>query len=101
MKNNNLITLPSFILSFGILISCGPGSSESVDQVQSSPPWKNKAPLPYTEQSEQVKNSYKEEWKESSVKKYPEAITKAKKVMREWGVYPKKGLEVLSILPGP
>lgn len=54
-------------------------------------PWADKAPYPYeNENGLLVKESYSEEWVESSVEKYPEAVQKAKKVLKEWGHNPDK-----------
>jgi hypothetical protein len=53
--------------------------------------WINKTPNPYGSENHQlVKDSYKEKWIKSSIEKYPEAITKAKEVLKEWGQNPNK-----------
>ena len=53
--------------------------------------WNNKFPYPYEDEDKQlVTNSYKEKWVESSAEKYPEAVKKAKEVLRDWGQNPDK-----------
>jgi hypothetical protein len=54
-------------------------------------PWTNKAPYPYENEDRLlVKNSYNEEWVKSSVGNHPEAVQRAKEVLREWGRNPDK-----------
>lgn len=77
---------PNYFTSNTITIELG-----KKDKVQYLSPWANKAPYPYENENHQlVKDSYKEKLIESSVEEYPEAVRKAKEVLKEWGQNPDK-----------
>lgn len=48
-------------------------------------PWDSKAPYPYWDITLINNAYYKETWVESSVERHPDAVQKAKEVLREWG----------------
>ena len=66
-------------------------TKDSFKNEQNLSPWTNKAPYPYENEDKLlVAESYKEMWIESSVEKHPEAVQRAKEVLREWGQNPDK-----------
>jgi hypothetical protein len=88
------------LMAGSIFTGCSSNSIENRDLkvnqntnalIGKSESWAGKAPYPYeNKDTELVAISYKEPWAKSSVEKYPEAIQKAKKTLKEWGQNPEQ-----------